>query len=181
MPTPATHRKPAPQPVPPSLGVLSDTHNNQENTEQAVALLRERRVAHLIHCGDVTSAAMLELFSGFEMWLVRGNNDRDGLDLRSMARRMGSIHYLGREGSLEFDGCAVAVCHGDDGSLVDAFVYSRAYAWVFCGHSHEHSLVLEGATRLLNPGALGGRHPRGEPRCLAVVDLARGDAEFLTL
>ncbi len=161
------------------IGVLSDTHNNVDNTRAALSLLRQRQVTQLIHCGDVTGAHMLELFEGFEMWLVRGNNDRDGLDLRSVARRMGSLRYMGYDAALEFDGHSVAVCHGDDAGLIDSFVAARMYEWVFYGHSHARGLELEGNTRLLNPGALGGRHPRGEPRSVAIVDLSRGQAEFL--
>lgn len=173
-----------PPPDPPArsyVGILSDTHNHESNTSLALAVFRDRGIDRLIHCGDVTGAAMLELFAGFEMWLVRGNNDRDALDFRSVARRMGGIHYMGGEALLKIDGHPVAVCHGDDGNLLDGLAYSRAFEWVFYGHSHEHSLVLEGATRLLNPGALGGRHLHSEPRSVAIVDLARGDAEFFTL
>jgi len=164
-----------------SIGVLSDTHNNEDNTHAALRVLRQRQVSQLIHCGDVTGAHLLELFEGFEMWLVRGNNDRDGLDLRSAARRMGGLHYMGYDATLDFDGHSVAVCHGDDAGLIDSLVATRAHEWVFYGHSHARGLDLEGSTRLLNPGALGGRRPHGEPRGFAIVDLARGQAEFVSL
>jgi putative phosphoesterase len=163
------------------IGVLSDTHNNEDNTRAALDLLRQRQVTQLIHCGDVTGARLLELFEGFETWLVRGNNDRDGLDFRSAARRIGGLHYMGYDAALDIDGHAVAACHGDDAGLIDSFVAARSYEWVFYGHSHVRGLDLEGSTRLLNPGSLGGRRPHGEPRGFAIVDLARGLAEFVSL
>ena len=159
------------------LGVLADTHNNADNTRKALEVFRARHIDQLVHCGDVTGPHLLEAFTGFQVWLVRGNNDHDWLSLRSQARRLGNVHYLGNDAQLEFDGHAVAVAHGDDESLIDTLVYSRLYEWVFCGHSHNHALELHGHTKLLNPGALGGRRP--EPRCVAVVDLARGDADFV--
>ncbi len=161
------------------IGVLADTHNNAGNTRAALDIFRERNIDRLIHCGDVTGPHVLELFAGFEVWLVRGNNDFDGLSLRAQARRLGNIHYMGADAHLEFDGHAVAVAHGDDADLIEALIFCRAYEWVFCGHSHSRALESHGATRLLNPGALGGR--RTEPRSVAIVDLARGDAEFINL
>lgn len=161
------------------IGVLSDTHNNHDNTREALEIFRKRSVARLIHCGDVTGPHLLELFAGFQVWLVRGNNDFDGLSLRAQARRLGNVRYMGADAQLEFDGHWVAVAHGDDAGLVENLVFSRAYEWVFCGHSHSRALELHGATRLLNPGALGGR--RTEPRSVAIVDLACGEAEFVSL
>ncbi len=165
--------------LPSLIGVLADTHNNADNTRAALDIFRARQVDRLIHCGDVTGAHLLELFAGFHVWLVRGNNDFDGLGLRAQARRLGAVSYMGTDAHLEFDGHAVAVAHGDDAGLVDALVYCRAYEWVFCGHSHSRALETHGATRLLNPGALGGR--RTESRSVAIVDLAGGDAEFVCL
>ena len=165
---------------PPSLiGVLADTHNNHDNTRAALEIFRKRNVERLIHCGDVTGPHLLELFAGFQMWLVRGNNDFDGLSLRAQARRLGNVRYMGADAQLHFDGHAVAVAHGDDISLIENLVFSRACEWVFCGHSHSRALESHGATRLLNPGALGGR--RTEPRSVAIVDLACGEAEFVCL
>jgi putative phosphoesterase len=162
-----------------TIGVLSDTHNNAANTEAALAIFRRHRVHQLIHCGDVTSPIMLEQFAGFRVWLVRGNNDYDWMGLRSEARRLGNIHYCGKDAQLEFDGHRVAVCHGDDDGLVDVLAAGGLFEWVFRGHSHRHELEEIGHTRVLNPGALGGRHPGGEERCVAIVDLARSQATFI--
>lgn len=166
---------------PPRIGVLSDTHNNIANTRSALDIFRARGVDRLVHCGDITGPHMLEAFSGFQVWLVRGNNDYDWLGLRSQARRMGSVHYMGGDANLEFDGHRVGVCHGDDASLLNTLTRSRVFEWVFYGHTHQHDLEVSGGTKVLNPGALGGRHPHGESRCVAIVDLAAGDAKFVTL
>ncbi|MCL4504435.1 MAG: metallophosphatase family protein [Chloroflexi bacterium] len=163
------------------LGILADTHNNATNLSAALDIFRANEIDQLIHCGDVTSPLMLEHLSGFEVWLVRGNNDYDWSGFRSEARRLGNIHYCGKDAGLEFARHRVAVCHGDDESLVSVLVQSGLYEWVFRGHSHRHEVEITGHTRLLNPGALGGRHPHGEERSVAVVDLDEARSHFITL
>lgn len=163
------------------IGVLSDTHNNVDNLVAALTVYKQRNISRLVHCGDITNPDMLKHFAGFTMWFVRGNNDHDWLGLRAMVRRMGNLHYCGMDAQLDFDGHMVAVCHGDDESLVGTMSFSGAYEWVFFGHSHRHELTTLGTTKVLNPGALGGRHPRGEHRQIAIVDLAIGQAEFLPI
>jgi predicted phosphodiesterase len=46
------------------IGILSDTHNHQKNTQTALAVLREREVQTVIHCGDITTPSIVELFAG---------------------------------------------------------------------------------------------------------------------
>lgn len=165
----------------PYIGILSDTHSNLPNLIAALTIFRDRRIDRLIHCGDVTRPDLLEEFQGFQVWLVRGNNDYDNLGLRSMARRLGNVTYCGVDAQLEFDGHHVAACHGDDESLLRNMSACGAYDWVFYGHSHRHELTTMGRTRVLNPGALGGRHPHGEDRCIAIVNLPLGTAEFISI
>lgn len=163
------------------IGILADTHNNAANLTAALNIFRAYEIDQLIHCGDVTSPLMLEQLSGFEVWLVRGNNDYDWSGFRSEARRLGNIHYCGKDAELEFHKHRVAVCHGDDESLVNTLVQSGLYEWVFRGHSHRHSIEAIGHANLLNPGALGGRHPHGEDRSVAIVDLDVARSTFVTL
>ena len=161
------------------IGVLADTHNNHAHTEAALELFRMRGVQQLIHCGGVTSPLMLEQFQGFWVWLVRGNNDYDWSGLRSEARRMGGVTCCGRDAELEFDGHKVAACHGDDESLLYVLSHAGLHEWVFHGHSHRKDLDEVNGTKVLNPGALGGRHPVGADRSVAIVDLDARQAEFL--
>jgi putative phosphoesterase len=161
------------------VGVLSDTHNGAAHMDTALDLFRARGVSHLIHCGDVTSPLMLEKFQGFWVWLVRGNNDYDWSGFRSEARRLGNITYCGKDADLTFEGHRVAACHGDDESLLSMLSTSGLHEWVFYGHSHSKDLDEVNRTKVLNPGALGGRHPAGEDRSIAIVDLDAQHAEFV--
>lgn len=163
------------------IGVLSDSHNNIKNLESALTAFRERGITRLVHCGDVTSPTLLEMFQGFYVWLVKGNNDYDWMGFRSEARRLGNIHYCGKDADLVIDDHRIAACHGDDESLVGTLARSGLFEWVFRGHSHRADLDTQGKTWLLNPGALGGRHPHGEDRSVAIVNLAAHRAQFMTL
>lgn len=161
------------------IGVLADTHNNDAHIDSALGVFRTRGVLQLVHCGDVTSPLLLEKFQGFWVWLVRGNNDYDWSGFRSEARRLGGITCCGRDAELEFGGHKVAACHGDDESLLYVLARSGLHEWVFHGHSHRKDLDEVNNTKLLNPGALGGRHPAGEDRSVAIVDLDAQQAEFI--
>jgi putative phosphoesterase len=163
------------------IGVLSDTHNNSSNLALALQIFRTRQIDRLVNCGDVTSPLMLELFHGFQVWLVKGNNDYDWMGFRSEARRLGNIQYCGKDADIVIDGHRIAACHGDDESLLEMLAHSGLFEWVFRGHSHRSDLEMIGKTRVLNPGALGGRHPHREDRSVVVVDLATQKAEFITL
>jgi uncharacterized protein len=163
------------------IGILADTHNNARNLETALGIFRSHSIDLLVHCGDVTSPTLLELFGGFHVWLVRGNNDHDWMGFRSEARRLGNIMYCGKDAQLNFGGHKVAACHGDDEGLVDILATSRLHEWVFRGHTHRHDLDEIAGTWILNPGALGGRHPTGEERSVAIIDLETHIARFVTL
>lgn len=61
------------------IGVVSDTHDQQELILQAVQMLNEANVGLVIHCGDWVSPFILHSFKGLRMPMkgVFGNNDGD--------------------------------------------------------------------------------------------------------
>ena len=163
------------------IGILSDTHNNAANTQAALSVFRQHGITRLIHCGDVTRADLLELFTGFEMWLVWGNNDADLSSMRVRAKQLGTIHCMGYDALLEFDEHHIGVCHGDDDERLAGLARSGLCEWVFRGHSHIHGIEKSwhGTTKILNPGALGGRNP--ESRHIAILDLATQQPMFIAI
>jgi putative phosphoesterase len=168
------------------LGILSDTHNNAANTQAALSVFRQHGITQLVHCGDVNRADILDLFTGFEMWLVWGNNDFELSALRVRAKQLANaatcqVHCMGYDALLEFDGHQVGACHGDDEERLAGLARSGLCEWVFRGHSHLHGIEKSwhSSTKILNPGALGGRHP--EPRHIAILDLAKGQPTFVAV
>lgn len=161
------------------LGILSDTHNHIENTFWALELFRRLGVKRLIHCGDISTPAIVELFEGFHTTFVFGNFDHHHADMMQAAKKLNSQALMGYHYTANIDGIRMAACHGDIQETLDGFVNSGLYRYVFHGHTHQHSDRVIGATRVINPGALGGKEP--EPRMICVLELITGEAEFLTL
>jgi hypothetical protein len=161
------------------IGILSDTHNHLENTFWALELFRRSDVKRLIHCGDITTPAIVELFEGFHTTFLFGNLDHHHADMMLVAKRLNPYAMMGYHYTANIDGVRVAACHGDIPETLQGFIKSGAYQYVFCGHTHLHSDQTIGRTRIINPGALGGR--QSEPRTICVLELITGEAEFITL
>ena len=100
------------------LGILSDSHNDAGRMREAITALRDRGAGYVIHCGDIMSPDMLELFhivpGRFAAGFVYGNNDIGKCDsLRRRAKELGVDCF---EFFKEFTmaGKSFAVLHGDD-------------------------------------------------------------------
>ena len=156
------------------LGVVSDTHNRYGTASRALAVLRGRGVATVLHCGDVEDVATASLFRGFSAHFVLGNCDRDREGLRGAVEALGgTLHEP--YGHLEMSGRSVAFLHGDDAGLLRDLERSGAYDFLFHGHTHEAGDRQSGVTRVLNPGALH----RARPKTFLIVDLVSGAAEWV--
>jgi predicted phosphodiesterase len=58
-------------------------------------------------------------------------------------------------------------------------ISSGIYAYVFRGHSHTRLDQRIGATRVINPGSLGGKRP--QTRSICVLELPNGKAKFIEI
>jgi putative phosphoesterase len=135
------------------LAVLSDTHGHVEYTRRAVVVLETLAVERVIHCGDIGSPAIPPLLARWPTDYVLGNVDRDNQALRQAIEAAG--HRLhGRFGSLELDGRQIAFLHSDDEKLFRQTIAGGQWDLVCYGHTHKADLRREGATLVLNPGAL---------------------------
>jgi putative phosphoesterase len=149
------------------IGIVSDTHNNVDNTKVAVKTLRERAIKHLIHCGDITTPEIIYLFSGLRVTFVLGNMDRDWVALGEAANQIGADRpRQGRE--IEIDGKTIGITHGSDTSRLHQMMMSGKYDYVCHGHTHERRNEYRTAygVRLINPGALGGSKPQTRSICV---------------
>ena len=134
------------------LGLISDTHDNLPALDAALNAFRSRRVTHVLHAGDITTAATLERLRGWQALAVYGNNDVDRTALAQAARSAGIELADGWEGALE--GTRIAVIHGDNGPRVKGAIASGRFDLVVTGHSHMLRDERNGGTRVINPGAL---------------------------
>ncbi len=158
------------------LGIISDTHENEEAIKKAVRVFKERKVEFAVHCGDIISPPMLEHFRGLKMKFVFGNNDGERNGLLSQCRAF-KYDEIKDELKFEYKGKNFYVYHGTDGSKLDAAIKSNKYDYVFTGHTHIKRDDKFGKTRVINPGALF----RIYPYTIALLDAENDKLEFVKI
>jgi putative phosphoesterase len=158
------------------IGILSDTHNNVRNLQAALRIFLEHGIKTVIHCGDLTSMETAHALAGFHVICTYGNGDIASGSIRQILLEQNPENFAGMVYTGRINGARIAVTHGHMVSLVEELLYSGAYDYVFKGHSHLHCDERYGHTRLINPGALGGRNR--EPRQVCILDLETGQAVF---
>jgi putative phosphoesterase len=158
------------------IGVVSDTHGHVKNALDAVRMLESLGVERVLHCGDVGSAAVVEVFSQWPTDFVFGNCDVDRRGLADAIEAAGQNCH-GEFGGLELAGKRVALVHSDDHRRFEATLHSGDWDLVCYGHTHVAAVQTFGQTLALNPGALY----RANPHSLAIVELPALEAAIVPL
>lgn len=158
------------------VAVVSDTHGHTSNTLRAVRMLEQFEIDAVLHCGDIGSPQVVELFAAWPTHFVFGNVDSQWSELRA------AIHEAGQTcheefGELEWAGLRVAFLHGHDQRRLRQAAQSGEWDVVCYGHTHVAEDHYEGDTLVLNPGALY----RATPHSLALVELPERKVTRLTV
>jgi putative phosphoesterase len=148
------------------IGIVSDTHGHLGNTRKAVEALAAHEVECVLHCGDIGSSEVVPLFGRWPTHFVFGNCDHDE-DALTETIELSEQTSHGAFGSIELDGCRIALIHGHDSRRFREAIASQEFGLVCYGHTHVPEHHYEGETLVLNPGALF----RATPHTIAVVDL----------
>jgi len=156
------------------IGVLSDSHNDEGFIKKALQAFKERGITTLIHCGDLTSAGVVKLFTGFEVYLVEGNMDSRKGEIKRAVEGVEGPKFYGVKWEGELGGRKIAVCHGDSSSLLNELLWTGNYDYIFHGHTHRPRDEHEGKARVINPGSY-------DTKTVCIVDLAADEVEFITL
>lgn len=159
------------------IAILSDTHSRYHTVEKAVALLQQRNVNFVLHCGDIEDADTVWLFHGFTAHFVLGNCDV----LQPLSIQQ-AVYGIGGElhrpfGRLELEGVKIAFLHGDDKNLMNEIEESGDFDFLFYGHTHKAREHRTGPTRVINPGALH----RANPKTFLLLDLPGGEGETVVV
>jgi putative phosphoesterase len=157
------------------IGILSDTHDQLERTQTAVATLIQAGAELLIHCGDLTTPPIVHACTGLPACFVFGNCDHDPAQLRAAIERTGG-RCLERGGLITVGQHRIAVTHGDSRLEVRRLLALEP-DYLLTGHSHAPSDGREGRTRRINPGALH----RAAVWSVAVLDLQTDHLAMLTI
>ena len=141
----------------PRIGLISDTHGLLR--PQVLAQLRG--CDHIVHAGDIGSAAILdELATIAPLLAVRGNND-----IGPWAERLPELAYL------QVDEVLLCVVH--DLADLKRHVLEPGVRVVVSGHSHVPRVHSDAGVLYVNPGSAGPRRFR-LPIAMAQLQL-RGD------
>jgi len=157
------------------IGIISDTHDNQDKTRKAIELFNSKGVEYVIHAGDYTSPFTLKLFKELNCRYVGvfGNNDGDKLLL--LERSEGNIYNQPYIFTLR--NRKIVVLH--EHHLVDALADSGHFDIIIYGHTHEAVVGKVKNTLLINPGEAGA-WLYGKST-VALADLEKMEAEIIEL
>ena len=144
------------------IGVISDSHDDIENVQEAIQIFNGNNVRYVIHAGDYIFPGIIKEFSNLNAKLigVLGNNDgeRNGI-LRSFMDINGELK--GEIGEIEIDGIKFAIYHGTDKEIKENIINSKKFEILICGHTHKREPLTSGKitnnndnnTFVLNPGS----------------------------
>lgn len=158
------------------LGIVSDSHGHVELTRPAITMLDSLEVEHVLHCGDIGSAEVVEMFAPWPTDFVFGNCDYNHADLRQAIEAAGLTCH-GAFGELEIEGSRIALLHSDDRRLFDDVTTSGEWDLVCYGHTHVAKIEHIGKTLVVNPGAIY----RANPHSIAIVELPELTATIVNL
>ena len=71
------------------IGVVSDTHGHTANTRSAIRMLESLEVETVLHCGDIGTPEIVEMFAPWPTHFVFGNCDADRATLRAAITKVG--------------------------------------------------------------------------------------------
>ncbi len=159
------------------IAIISDTHDNIENTEKAIEIFKQKKVSSIIHCGDFCAPFMMIILDKAEIPIdcVFGNiDDRFGTTRKADSSKNIKLH--GDIAEIEIDNKKIAVTHFPN--FADALAFTGKYDLVFHGHTHKKRDEKINNTLIVNPGTLAGIN---NPATFAIYDTETNEVEFFDL
>ena len=157
------------------IAVISDTHDRTSSVQAALAIMIERDVELIVHCGDICDPDTVRFFPEHTHF-VFGNCDHDRTGIEgAVADISATLH--GAWGHLELAGKSLAFTHGDDRQRLSELEQADTFDFLFHGHTHIAREHRTGKTRVINPGAL----QRVAIRTFLLLDLPAGVVETVTV
>ena len=156
------------------IGLLSDSHNIRPNVRYALEIFRTLGIQTVFHAGDLISIEMLDEFAEFSLHLSFGNGD-DPSEIVSKAEGMPIKPDCGEAIEMTLSGKRFFMMHGDRKAELEQRIQSGDYDYVIHGHTHRYRDETIELTRVINPGALGGRF-MGR-RSFATLDPAKNELQ----
>jgi putative phosphoesterase len=138
------------------IAILSDTHDNVENTKTAIQNVTNMGAEILFFCGDFCAPGPAKVIAEFKgpIYAVFGNNDGDRLSISQKMKAINSnvTFFLDGEGELELAGKKIAINHYP--LYATALAKTGDYDLVCFGHDHQPRIETYGKCLAVNPGCL---------------------------
>ena len=161
------------------IGVISDSHDNQENLKKAFEKIKEMDCDEVIHCGDLISPFILNQIEefGIKANIVWGYQDVNLVTIsKSYENNYQNLIFYKDFGVLEIDNKKIFFIHND--KLAREIAENGKYDVVFYGHNHLKKIETIGSTLLVNPGEIFGK--KANPS-IAVYDTETNKVELIDL
>jgi uncharacterized protein len=162
------------------IGIISDTHDNVEALQKAIAKFNKQKVGTVFHCGDWSSFYMPTLCDNLdcEMFSVLGNND---IELACYSgKSVGKVSFSSDNFfEKEIGGRKIAMCHGNSAFLLNSLLGSGNYDLVLSGHTHIASIEKVAKTLHINPGS--PFQTRNNIPGVAIYDTKNGRSKLIHL
>lgn len=156
--------------------IVSDSHDNRELLNAAVAEAKTLGAEAVVHCGDIVAPSTLRTLRRHKLPIhaIHGNNTGDMFHLARLGQEAETfVHYYGQDADIELGGRRFFLVH------YPHYAYALACTgdWdvVCCGHDHVAEVkavsnIKGGKTAMVNPGTVGGV---GAPATYVIADLQR--------
>ena len=143
------------------IGIISDTHDDIDNTNKAIDIFQKNDVKAVIHAGDIISPPVITEFyrlteKGVKLFGIFGNNDGEKRGLKNAFKTIGG-ELLCDIGKIELDGLKFCIYHGQDLKKKEKIIKSGKFDVFVFGHTHmrypkDIDAKINNDTIVLNPG-----------------------------
>lgn len=163
------------------IGLIADTHDNLPTVDRAVRRLNEENVELVLHAGDYVAGFVIPRFKELKAKLIGvfGNNDGDHELLRKRFNENKRLKLRGNFAKITADGLKIALLHGGDVELLEAYINQESFDVVVHGHTHIPEIRRKGKTLIVNPGEVCG-YLTGKST-LALLDTVKREARIIEL
>jgi hypothetical protein len=144
------------------IGVISDTHDDFENTKKAIEIFKDEKVDFVIHLGDYISPPIVRLFKGLKLVGIFGNNDGYKYVLIRAFDEIGG-EIKGDFAVIEVKGVKIALYHGEFKEISASLAKSQDYDLVLTGHWHKAEIKEIGKTLWIGMGSANRFLAKGKP------------------
>ena len=160
------------------IGIISDTHGHKANTGAALQYFHQNGITTIVHCGDLGSIGLLELFKGFITYYAIGNTDLNTEELRRKVKELNSLNRVGYY--LEFSIFGKTIMASHHPNHLNPLMNHARPDFILHGHTHRPSFVHNSGTIVINPGTAGGSERAGI-HSFCVLDAQTQQVSFFTL